>query len=212
MSGIINRMANYIVQRSGREEVYEEVISYGLQAVLGTLAEIAAVLLTGALLGIFKEILVVSSVFAAMRIVSGGVHFSTYIRCFVSSIVMFTLGGYAAYFLKGLSLITGQVYIATGSLYVLYCLCRYSPRDNPNRLIKENEWPKFRRMSFIVAGLIFMVLILTYIFRGKMQWYHYSLVTGLILEGFSLTDTGYKFVLYIESKLNRGGGVNNEKS
>jgi len=212
MKGISDRMAEVIVRQSGREEKYIEVISYGFQAVLGTAAEFLAIILIGFILGMFKEMLLLAAVFAVMRVMAGGVHFSTYPRCFISSAILFTFGGYTARFFNGLSSDIGVAYLTTATCFVIYSLWRYSPRDNPNRLIKEEELPRFRKMSFLLAGVIFLFLLLAYYMNGKTGWYHYSIVTGLLLEGISLTDNGYRFIKFIEDKLEKRGGVMNEKS
>lgn len=212
MKGISDRMAEAIVQRSEREEEYIEVISYGLQVILGTIAEFISIIIIGFLLGLFKEMLVASTIFAAMRMVAGGVHFSTYLRCFSSSVLMFTLAGYTASFFYTSPLNIGIVYLLSSACFIVYCLYKYSPRDNPNRLIKEEELPKFRRLSFLFAGIIFVILLVIFYINGSIGWYHYSIVTGLLLEGFSLTDTGYSFIKYIENRLEKRGGVHNEKS
>ncbi len=212
MKGISDRMAEVIVRRSGRGQEYTEVISYGLQAVLGTIVEFISVVLIGLALGLFKEVVAVALVFSAMRMMAGGVHFSTYPRCYVSSVFMLSAAGYAAGYLYTCPRDAGTAYLLSAAGLVVYSLWRYSPRDNPNRLIKEEELPKFRKMSFVFAGTVFACLAAMYIVQGRTGWYHFSLVTGLALEGFTLTDAGYRLANSIERMLERRGGVHDEKS
>ncbi len=201
MRNICDRLAGAIVRRSAREDADLEVISYGLQGILGTALEFVFIIIAGVLLGILKEILVVSTVFVAIRLLAGGVHFSTYKRCLVSSVLMLVSGGFAARYMAYGSVFTGKAYIIAGSLFVIYSVYRYSPRDNPNRLITEEELPKFRRGSLAAAGIILAGLVLDLLLKGYVTWYHYSLVTGLLLESITLTDTGYRLAKFIEKKL-----------
>ncbi|HOC09857.1 MAG TPA: accessory gene regulator B family protein [Bacillota bacterium] len=212
MKGLCDRLAAFIARRSARENANIEVISYGLQGILGTALEFALIILSGKILGMLKEILVMSAVFATLRLMAGGVHFSTYARCLVSSVLIFIFGGLMmrlAVLMQGFG---GEFYLAVGSLFTAYFIYRYSPRDNPNRLIREEELPKFRRASLITTGLVLAAVWMDYAVKGSAAWYHHSLVTGLLLEGFTLTDCGYLLVKSIEKKLDREGGVINEKS
>jgi accessory gene regulator B len=212
MKYISDRLASIIVRRSGRDDVYQEVIGYGLQAVLGTVAEFVSVIALGVVLGLLKEMLVISTVFAIIRVTAGGVHFSTYARCYVSTLCAFVSGGVISRFFSTAAAEIAVSYIVIGFSISIYLLYRYSPRDNPNRLIKEDELPRFRRLSFGLAGIIFIIISMGYYVNGEFLWYHYSMVTGLLMESSMLTDTSYRVVEYIESTLLRKGGAEDEKS
>jgi accessory gene regulator B len=212
MKRICDRLAAFIARRSSKENADMEVISYGLQGILGTALEFALIILSGIILGMLKEILVMSAVFVTIRLMAGGVHFSTYARCLVSSVLIFVFGGLMirlAVLMQGFG---GEFYLAVGSLFTAYFIYRYSPRDNPNRLIREEELPGFRRASITTTGLVLAAVWADYAVKGSAAWYHHSLVTGLLLEGFTLTDCGYLLVKSIEKKLDEKGGVINEKS
>lgn len=211
MKRVSDRLAEAIVSRSGWDKRHIEVVSYGLQAVLGVMVKLLAVLFTGVLLGIFREMLTISCTFAAMRMAAGGVHLSTYSRCLISGLLLFTAGGYISKFVLGLPGEWCIFYILCGACFVLYTICRYSPRDNPNRLIKEGELPKLRAVSFSLVGIAFLFMAITYLTCGGIRWFHSSITTGLVLEGAMLTDTGYKAVNAIEVLLKRMGGVAGEK-
>ncbi|MBA1335064.1 MAG: hypothetical protein HPY66_0686 [Firmicutes bacterium] len=212
MKAISDRMARLIVKRSGREDVYAEVVSYGLQAVLGTLAEFAAVVLAGYLLGMLKEMVLMSVVFAAMRMVAGGVHLSTYPRCFISSVAMLTLGGCLSRAISKAAFPAGAVFLISASIFITYSLYKYSPRDNPNRLIKEEELPGFRRLSFILWMGAAAFAALSFLVEGGLRWYHFSMITGLAIESFTLTDAGYRLFTILDRFISKGGGVRDEKS
>ncbi|NLO25955.1 MAG: accessory gene regulator B family protein [Clostridiales bacterium] len=212
MKNLCDRLAGLIVRESAREDADIEVISYGLQGILGTAAEVGLIILSGIVLGMLKEILVMSAAFVTVRLMAGGVHFSTYNRCLASSVLIFVSAGLMVRLVALLPGFAETLYLAFGSLFTSYCIYRYSPRDNPNRLIREEELPKFRRASIITVGLMLAAVWADYLTKGTAEWYHYSLVTGLSLESFTLTDSGYLLVKYIENKLNEGGGVRNEKS
>jgi accessory gene regulator B len=212
MKRICDRLAAFIARRSSKENADMEVISYGLQGILGTALEFALIILSGKILGMLKEILVMSAAFVTVRLMAGGVHFSTYNRCLVSSVLIFVFGGFLVRLVALLPGLTETLYLASGSLFTAYCIYRYSPRDNPNRLIREEELPKFRRASLITTGLVLAAVWADYAVKGSAEWYHRSLVTGLLLEGFTLTDCGYLLVKFIEKKLDKKGGAINEES
>ncbi|HZX46735.1 MAG TPA: accessory gene regulator B family protein [Clostridia bacterium] len=212
MKRLCDRLAAFIARRSTSEDANIEVISYGLQGILGTAAEFALIILAGTALGMLKEMLVMSATFVTVRLMAGGVHFSTYNRCLVSSVLIFVFGGFLVRLAAQLPGFAETLYLASGSLFTAYCIYRYSPRDNPNRLIREEELPRFRRASIITTSLVLAAVWLDCITKGSAAWYHLSLVTGLLLEGFTLTDCGYLLIKSIEKKLDREGGVVNEES
>ena len=212
MKRLCDRLAAFIARRSAREDDDIEVISYGLQGILGTVMEFALIILSGKILGMLKETLVMSATFVTLRLMAGGGHFSTYNRCLVSSVLIFVFGGFLVRLAVLLPGFVETLYLASASLFAAYCIYRYSPRDNPNRLIREEELPRFRRASLITTGLVLAAVWTDYAIKGGAAWYHHSLVTGLLLEGFTLTDCGYLLVKCIEKKLDRKGGVINEKS
>ena len=212
MKKLCDKLAGAIVRRGAREDADIEVISYGLQGILGTALEFALIILSGEILGMLKEILVMSAAFVTVRLMAGGVHFSTYARCLVSSVLIFIFGGLMMRLAALLPGFAETLYLASGSLFAAYSIYRYSPRDNPNRLIREEELPRFRRASLITTGLALTVVWADFAAKGGAAWYHHSLVTGLLLEGFTLTDCGYLLVKSIEKKLGKKGGVINEKS
>ena len=47
MKGLCDRLAAFIARRSARENANIEVISYGLQGILGTALEFALIILSG---------------------------------------------------------------------------------------------------------------------------------------------------------------------
>ena len=96
MKRLCDRLAAFIARRSAREDDDIEVISYGLQGILGTVMEFALIILSGKILGMLKETLVMSATFVTLRLMAGGVHFSTYNRCLVSSVLIFVFGGFGA--------------------------------------------------------------------------------------------------------------------
>lgn len=212
MKELCDRLAAFIARRNVKEDADIEVISYGLQGILGTALEFALIILSGIILGMLKEILVMSAAFVTVRLMAGGVHFSTYARCVVSSVLIFIFGSLMMRLSVLLPGFTETLYLASGSIFAIYSIYRYSPRDNPNRLIREEELPKFRRASLTTTGLVLAAVWADYAVKGSAAWYHLSLVTGLLLEGFTLTDCGYLLVKFIEKKLDREGGVIDEKS
>jgi len=212
MKRVCDRLAGAIMRRGGREDADLEVISYGLQCALVTMLEFVSIFILAALLGMIREILVIFAVFVTVRHAAGGVHFSTFTRCLVSSVIYIISGGFAALFIIGLPAVWGMLYLAAGGIFTVYAALRHAPRENPNRPISEKEQRKFRAISLAMVGIVLTGLLIDLLYRGNALWYHHSLVTGLLLEGFTLTNAGHRMVKFTENKLDKGGGVANEES
>jgi len=105
-----------------------------------------------------------------------------------------------------------MLYLAAGGIFTVYAALRHAPRENPNRPISEKEQRKFRAISLAMVGIVLTGLLIDLLYRGNALWYHHSLVTGLLLEGFTLTNAGHRMVKFTENKLDKGGGVANEES
>ena len=207
MKNLCDRLAGLIVRQSTKEDADIEVISYGLQGVLGTAAEFALIILSGIILGMLKEILVMSAAFVLVRLMAGGVHFSTYNRCLVSSVLIFVSGGLLVRLIDLLPF-AGIFYLAFGSMFTAYCIYRHSPGTTPGLSGRRSypNSPGIHNNSYSytgggLGGLHDKALPMAPLQPGdRLFWRIYSY------------RCGYLLVKYIENKLNEGGGVRNEKS
>ncbi len=76
-----------LVKKQSGKDQYLDIYAYGLEIILSTVVNLVIVILLGTLLGILKETLFFIITFSFLRILVGGAHASTHLRC----ITLFTL-------------------------------------------------------------------------------------------------------------------------
>jgi accessory gene regulator B len=73
-----------------------QVYAYGFQVILGSLLKSVLLLVLGWLLGVLFPVIVVAVTFSSLRILAGGHHQRTYLRCIIASLSQFFAGAFIA--------------------------------------------------------------------------------------------------------------------
>jgi accessory gene regulator B len=172
-----------------------EVYSYGFQVLWGMVFK--GLLLVGLswLLGVLKEAIIITITFSSFRIIAGGYHMQSYLRCISISLFQFILSGliikYTHPYWTNINVLLTLLLITI--LSMLYVIIKYIPRDNPNKKITNHEEiMKFKRWSlyYLVGWTLIMMVSL---------WLNINTLViasclGLLLEVFSITNLGYAYI------------------
>jgi len=172
--------------------------SYGITVFVGLLFKGPLLIIISIIFGIFTPIMFVVTTFSSFRVVAGGYHMQTYLRCWIVSFVTFI----------GSALIVQHTlqYWSTqniSSLFIfcilmgLYIIFRYIPRDTPNKPITEPlEIAKFKKWSLYY--LISWVTIMTIFLFFNLKLIVISSCFGLLLELFSISKIGYSLYSLVD--------------
>jgi accessory gene regulator B len=168
-----------------------QVYAYGFQVILGSIFKGVLLLVTGWLLGVLFPVIVVATTFSSLRILAGGYHEKTYLRCIIASLLQFFAGAFIARYLSNYQL---NIIIQISTLFVIillaiYIIIKYVPRDTPNRPIKNQvDIKRFKRMSLIY--MLIWSIIMAFSIHNDLTLLVFSSYSGLLLELFSVSKLG----------------------
>lgn len=138
-------------------ETQLEEVEYGLESIYLTITKMIIIFSLAAILGIFKEVIMLSIFYNIIRCTAFGIHATKSSYCLITSMIMFIGGVYICNYLS-LSLIT-KFLIA---IFCLLCIFKYAPADTYKRpLINAKKRKRYKIISFI-SGSIFTILIIIY--------------------------------------------------
>lgn len=155
---ILNSIMNFI--KDNRQSITEtqlEEVEYGLEGIYLTITKMIIIFSLAAILGIFKEVIMLSIFYNIIRCTAFGIHATKSSYCLITSIIMFIGGVYICNYLS-LNLII-KFLIAS---FCLLCIFKYAPADTYKRpLINAKKRKRYKLISFI-SGSIFTILIIIY--------------------------------------------------
>lgn len=190
---------------TAREENRQKrlIYYYSLQVIIGAIFKGIVTILLALLLGIFVPMMFIILVFVSLRMLAGGYHMDTYVKCLVVSISLFVAAALISqYTYTHWSLMCVFAFIAMTFIFGLYVLVRYAPRDTPNKPITDpKEIRKFKTLS--ILHLFVWLVVTVFLTYFKLKLYVISLCFGVLLELFVITPTGHKFFDWIKHGLNR---------
>ena len=200
--------ADYLGSELNFDQQDIETVRYGIEIILGAFIKGLFIIVISYWIGIIPYVLAVLATSSILRLLSGGVHCSTYGRCLVLGTAMMVLTGWASliispYVRKDLLLLLITLAALTG----LYFVRKYAPADNCNkRITKEAKRAKYKRLSlfFVIiwaAGITFIILVC----RQAPSTYSLVLASigGFVGQIFSLCPAGYRLISSIDNVLGK---------
>lgn len=174
---ITNQYPNY-----SSEKIDE--IMYGVEGIYLTFEKAIIIFLIAAVLGIFKNIILLLIAFNTIRVFAFGVHASKSFICLISSSALFLT---AAFLCKVITINTTLILI----LYpiFLFLMLLFAPADTVKRpLINKKKRIRFKTLSVLITIIYFIISIL-FIKNNELVNY---LLFGLIIECILINPITYK--------------------
>lgn len=154
---MLGRIADSIAVLFLKKNIINEdelpVYQYGMQVLIGNIAGMLTVLIVGILISRLVESIIFITIYATLRIYTGGYHARTPLVC---NIVFF--GTYlVTVMLEALKVNNSVVWI----MYLLSCLIilRFSPIENVNKELDDKDKEIYRNKSLIISTLLLMLLL-----------------------------------------------------
>jgi len=151
------RLAGALSEHRIIREEDKEIVVYGLDALLSTLANLVVIIALGLLLGKFVETLVFIASFAVLRVFAGGYHARTRLGCTATFIIIYLAGMALQHYTPDMLAKPAAIFLALASLASVLVL---APIEHPNRPFQDNEYQVFKAASRAVAGLETLLVIL----------------------------------------------------
>lgn len=187
-----SRLAGVLSEHRVIREEGKEIIVYGLDALLSTLANLVVIIVLGLLLGQFVQTVVFLVSFASLRVFAGGYHARTRLGCTATFIIIYLAGMALQHYTPDMLVMPAAICLALVSLASVFAL---APIEHPNRPFQDNEYRVFKVASRAVAGLETLLVIFGTAFTGY----------GNLAYCISLAMLGVTVVLILAGKLGLRG-------
>ena len=153
-----------------------ELFEYGIFLVISQIIYALVCIISGIVLRCVAESLVLFVSFNFARKYSGGFHASTELRCFIISSlsILCSVSLIKLFEIKDLRVPFIILFAAASAVFIIL-----SPLDTDEKPLDENEKVRFRRLSFLVLGVLAAVCIVTF---PSFRFISYSAGTAVILE------------------------------
>ncbi|MBQ2800143.1 MAG: accessory gene regulator B family protein [Lachnospiraceae bacterium] len=89
LNKIAVKLSDEMLKKAGKVNYSQEVYVYGIEIMLSTLLEIAAILISSTMISALEEGIIFIVLFMSLRIFAGGYHAETYRKCFVATLGSF---------------------------------------------------------------------------------------------------------------------------
>lgn len=181
-----------------------ESIRFGFEMILGAFLKALVIFGLSYWLDMLPQVLVALATSSVLRLLSGGVHCSSYLRCLVFGTSMMVLAGY-------LSVVFGSYFSTEGMVSAIpfisllggYVAHHWAAMEHPGDPPSSKEKRlRFKKLSFIfvVFWALFMLLLIN---AGFQKSIILASTGGLIVQLFSLTPVGYAFTGKVDGLLRK---------
>jgi accessory gene regulator B len=173
------------------------VMAYGIEILLNTFIQLGAILILAYWLGHFGPALAVLMAFSLLRIVSGGKHLSTFLRCTVADVILINFLAWTA-----VQVAASHWSIHGPLLFLLmagtwFSVHRYAPVINPKRP-RSRLQVHGRKYSKTVVLAATILAAIFYPFSAALSA---AIVLGMATQGASITPVGCKAVDRLDRRL-----------
>jgi accessory gene regulator B len=201
MSGLRNvaiGVAHYLGEELQLDAKDTDAVRFGLETFLGMIINVSIIIGIAWWLGIVPYVLSALVSSSILRLVSGGAHCSTYLRCLIlGTIIMLGIGQLATMILISQALLfVLLIFLVVWSGYNIY---KWVPADTPAKPIISSAKKKiYRKLSYIYIAVWTVVVSILAISREEVAALMLASIGGVGWQIFSITPAGYRFIATIE--------------
>jgi len=196
------RWAAALAKELGSDQREQNRMAYGLELLLGEIVKWIVLLSLAGIMGLWREVIIITVSASMLRLVSGGEHCNEYYRCMIGGTIWFLLLGWIVRYVN-MSITVESLLVIAGisfaAAFVLLAL--YAPGDTENKPINTDaERTKFKRLSLILAVVYLIIMIGTTQTKAA-QWICLPVAVGMLAQVFTVTPLGYRFLHWVDRVL-----------
>jgi len=142
-------------------------------------------------LGISLPVFFIMTIFTILRSSAGGVHLSTFNKCFGAMIICFLSLGWIATQIN-----INYLHLIIGYIISIYLSYKYAPQEREDKSDKDcdnGNIKKYRSILFVTVCCFLSIVLL-----NSHQIVSISVFFGVLLETFTITPIGTKFFKWID--------------
>ena len=180
---IINKTMNLISNNNHYDKTTLEEIRYGLVSIYLTFSKLIIIGIIAAIIGIFKEMIILLIIYNILRSVSFGLHASKSWICLLSSTLIFIGGPILC-----MNIQIPKIVISLISLITICLIYLYSPADTKKRPIVNSKRRKiFKYLSTLFAIAYYIISLII-----KNNFITNCLILSLIIQSIIIHPWTYK--------------------
>ena len=189
---MIEKLCNYILEKMKKkmpeiDDEQAEIITYGLQMIIGEIPKIFVLFGVGFLIGVGWYMLFAYFAMLPYRAMSGGFHLKTHLGCIVGT-VLFYYGNIIISNLLYLDNIQKYILIGLTFIFGMLMVSMYAPADTENvPIISKHERRKKKILSYITLALTLTAAVFV-----PDRVLSNILIIGTIIQSLSITRLAYK--------------------
>jgi accessory gene regulator B len=205
MEKLERKLANNIAISLNYDNEKEQVVAYGLIAIIQTFVTVFLVLIIGIFTGVPIEALIICFSVSILRKYSGGAHAGSIELCTTIAIIYITTFSLISRYLLSEVLNSYAMAIIIFVIYALsfFAIYKFAPVDSPKKLIKtEKKKKRMRKGSFTILTVYFALSVILFLLSRKQyitNSFGLSLLFGLSWQIFTLTKPGSSFIHLVDS-------------
>lgn len=189
---MIDKICTFLTNKMRKEmpdidDERAEIITYGLQLIIGEIPKIFITLAIAYILGVLRLTLITILVLTPYRAMSGGFHLKTHIGCIVST-TLYYCG--VALIAKHLIIAEGVKYILAAAIWIfgMIMVKLYAPADTENvPILRKSERMQKQILSYIALSVGLMVALII-----KNQEISNILLFGNLIQSIMITRFAYR--------------------
>lgn len=208
LRNVASSVSYYVANELNIDEKGAQTIRYGLEIIIGIILQGIILTIVSYSLGTIPYVFMALVTFSSLRLISGGVHFTTFARCTVfSTSIAMGLGYFAIVLGYSLTKTILILAIILASSVGLYFVKKWAPADTSCKpILREDKRQKFRRASkFYILAWAMALIALSLIMQPTPVITSLALASigGFALQVVSLCPACYNFIAYTDSLLDR---------
>lgn len=170
---IIEKITDWLIKYDAIKEEEKDIYGYAVISIFLFISPFLLAIVVGLLMGCIKQSIVIVLPFVAIRRFSGGFHAKHLLACLLfSSLLLLLCIRLSFYFRFG-----WQIVLLT--LISAVSIIIFSPIDNDNRLLNQNEIYLFKKTTVIMV--IVFLLVGVFLIVNKIYVYTVCLCIGIML-------------------------------
>lgn len=193
-------LARYLTGQLGHSHEKRRVYYYGFQIIIGGIVKFLLLVAVTMAAGIFLSTFTALFFFAVLRIIAGGYHMGSYVRCMIVSSCMFLFSGVIVQYTNAhwsqaaLALLAGAVFLAA-----LPAVLKWAPADTPYKPITKPAQIRTLKTLSVIAVILWGAAETTFIING-LNFYSLAGSLGILMAVFLISPAGYRFFDFVEGK------------
>jgi len=176
----------------------KQLAENGVMIFYGELFKYLIVLSIAWFMNILIPTFFIMNTFSSLRGLAGGVHLSSFNKCFGAMIGFFLSLGYIVSSVHNTLFIMGV--FTTGLIWSIYIALKYAPQERPDKTDKDcdnGNKMKHRTIVFIIVSFVISMILILFTQKYIIG---ISIFAGVLLEMITITPIGTRLFQWIDKK------------